>query len=493
MSKQLVIALILSVLVTACGGGGGGGSPLSNPTGGGSSGGSGGGSTTSDPCGVSAQIDFVEDLATDYYYWYDELADVDKSLYSNAQDYLAAIMRPIWCDLADTPGNCQSTGRDPGFSYLTTIEADTQRFESGTFYGYGVRYRLINGDFYFSDAYEGGPAFLAGIRRGQRLVAVDRGDGFVSWEQIIADDSAELPEAVFGPRGQLQTTIFRVAYDGSEQDISVTTAETSTPPIAGTPTLIPTQGGNPIGYINFRTFIDDADQPLRDAAETFAAAGVTDLVIDLRYNGGGLLRVAETFLNLLAGDVAEGQTSYIINLNDKHQAENSVESFSKLQESFSPSPNRIAFITTLGSASASELLINSLDPHVEVAIVGSETSGKAVGQGAWDLDSNACETRLRLIAFEIQNGAGEGGYYNGLVSTGRFTFLPAADDATRPFGDINEDSLQTALGWLGVTAAKRQAESVKSPTSRLGVAGFEASWPADREPPLNPDGSVRSF
>ena len=246
-----------------------------------------------------------------------------------------------------------------------------------------------------------------------------------------------------------------------------------------------------MGYLNFRTFIDAAEQPLRDAAETFANAGVTDLVIDLRYNGGGLVRVAETLLNLLAGDTANGELSYIINLNDKHQNENSTADFRSLNETFSPL--RIAFITTGGSASASELIINGLDPHIEVVLVGSETSGKAVGQSAFDLDPDACETRFRLIAFEIQNGEGQGGYYTGLASTGRFTLYDATDDATRPFGDVQEASLQTALAWLNGTLEKDPSEQVKRPGAPLGVAAFEASWGATEQPPLNPDGSVRAF
>ena len=127
------------------------------------SGSSGGGST--DACGADAQVQFVKEVSESYYYWYDELAQVDAEDYSDPSEYLSAIMQPIWTD---------GTGRDPGFSYLTTIEEDTQRFTSGTFYGYGVRYRIINNNFYFSDSYEEGPAHTAGIRRGQRLLAVKR-------------------------------------------------------------------------------------------------------------------------------------------------------------------------------------------------------------------------------------------------------------------------------------------------------------------------------
>ena len=140
-------------------------------------------------------------------------------------------------------------------------------------------------------------------------------------------------------------------------------------------------------------------------------------------------------------------------------------------------------------------MINGLDPHIELAIVGSETSGKAVGQYAFDLDPDACETRLRLIAFEIQNGEGQGGYFTGLVSTGRFTFFEAADDATRPFGDEQEDSFAAAFNWLsGVQPKDNDADDSKtSPAEPLVVARFDASWPVNKDAPLNPDGSVRSF
>ena len=435
-------------------------------------------------CGADSQIQFVKEVSESYYYWYDELAQVDAANYSDASAYLSAIMQPIWTD---------GTGRDPGFSYLTTIEEDTQRFTAGTFYGYGVRYRIINDDFYFADSYEDSPAYTAGIRRGQRLLAVklDGQADFETWEELVARNAA-LPGAVFGPRGELQTTIFRVEYEGEESEISVTTAETTTPPLAGEALVIERDNDTPVGYINFRTFIDAADGPLRTAATTFRDAGVTDLIIDLRYNGGGLVRIAETFLNLLAGDNANGELSYIINLNDKQQNQNSTANFRSLPETFSPL--RIAFITTGGSASASELLINGLDPHIELALVGSETSGKAVGQFAFDL-ADACPTRLRLIAFEIQNGEGQGGYFTGLVDTGRFTFFAAEDDATRPFADPEEDSFAVALGWLDGTISKsdQMTQSALPLIEDIGVAPFDASWPVDENAPLNPDGSVRSF
>ena len=168
MSPKFVTALLLSISVFACGGGGGGGT-VSNPPGGGSSGGS--GSTTSDPCGVSAQIDFIDRTTRTYYYWYDELAEVNKANYDDPKEFLRAIMAPIWND---------GSGRDREFSYVTTLVADQAAITNRSYYGVGFRVQLFedNTVFYFSDSFEDSPAFEGGLRRGQQLLEIDMGQGF---------------------------------------------------------------------------------------------------------------------------------------------------------------------------------------------------------------------------------------------------------------------------------------------------------------------------
>ncbi len=210
--------------------------------------------------------------------------------------------------------------------------------------------------------------------------------------------------------------------------------------------------------------------------------------MDLRYNGGGLLSVARTLLNLLGGDVANGEASYIINFNDKRQDYNQTATFQPEPQTFTP--QRIAFITREGTASASEMLINSLDPHIEVVMIGADTFGKAVGQYAFDQTDEACDTRMRLITFETQNGLGDGGYYTGLAATGRIPLIPAPDGVQFPFGDENEDSLSTALAWFRGEATAAQKVPFRAAPK---IASFDAIWPVGEQAPLNPDGSVRSF
>ena len=490
MSKQLIFALSLSVLVTACGGGGGGGGgggAPSNPTG--------VESPTVDPCGVSAQIDFIDSTAKTYYYWHEELAELDKADFSDPQKFLDALTAPVRND---------GSGREKqGFNYVTTVSADQAAITNRSYYGFGFQYELLdNGNtFYFSDTFEESPAYVAGLRRGQRLISVDMGAGFETWESLVADGVP--PAQIFGPNDEPVTRVFKIDDDGTTRDIEVTKAEVNTPPIAGEPLLIARAGNSPVGYLHFRTFIRAAydatlssypvDYPLPVAARTFRDAGVTDLIIDLRYNGGGLLDVTRAFLDLLAGSTANGERSYILKVNDnpENKVQDDVRTFSPLPDTFEPI--RIAFIVTESTASASELLINALDPYVEVALVGGpETSGKAVGQSRFDMPD--CEVALRLISFEIQNGLGQGAYWNGLVSTGRFTHYAAIDDVATPFGNVKEDSLEAALAWLNGDLAKLSRLAAKPrQTQPRRVAPFDAVWPIDEVPPLNPDGSVRSF
>ena len=389
-------------------------------------------------CGEEGKKEFVSLVAQSWYLWYQELAPVSPDDYPTAQAYLNAITAPLAPD-----------GRDPGFSYLTTQAADNAQGSTGAYVGYGFSYAFDSLDrFMFSDVLQGGPAGDAEFRRGDEVLAIDVGNGFETIAQL-SQRQATTAE-VFGASEAGVERGFRVRKAQSVIEVTLTKRELVTPPLATEPLLLERAGNTPVGYLNLRSFISTANDALADATQVFRDAGVTDLVIDLRYNGGGLVSVADTMLDLLGGLAATGQDSWRITHNDMHSDEDFGAVFAALETSMEPL--RIAFITTGGTASASELVINSLAPHIEVVIIGEDTLGKAVGQYAFDQSQvpewASCDTRLRLIAFQIVNGEGNGGYYNGLVSSGGFTFCPAKDDLTRNFGNPEESSLNAALGWL---------------------------------------------
>jgi hypothetical protein len=214
----------------------------------------------------------------------------------------------------------------------------------------------------------------------------------------------------------------------------------------------------PVGYLNLRTFTTTAATPLRNAYEEFRAQGIEYFIVDLRYNGGGFVNIAELIGDLNARGRSTQDVFLEMHFNERKRSNDSVRRFQPQPESVAPV--RIAFITTGLTASASELVINSLEPWVEVAIVGEDTLGKPVGQSGFDM--SGCDLRLRLVTFQLTNADGEGEYYEGLASTLPFA-CRAADDLFRMPGDVAESSTAAALAWLGTGACTE----VLTPASRL--------------------------
>lgn len=387
----------------------------------------------SDSCGVESQQAFVLAVAEDWYLWYDEMASVDADDFDTAAAYLAALTAPLAAD-----------SRDPGFSYLTTVAEDEANFTSGAFVGFGFRFAIDDdGRYFISDAFEGAPAFQAGFRRGAQMLAVDSGDGYVTMQDY--EEQGATLDTVFGDSIEGLERGFRMRIDGETLEFIVAKDELDVPPLASAPRALQRPGLPPVGYIHLRSFTLTAEPELEDVFAELAVQGITDFVVDLRYNSGGLVDVADRFLDLLGGEIAGGEVAYRVSHNQKRVSENVEYRFNDRADS--ASPLRIAFITSEATASASELMINSLEPFVEVALIGSDTSGKAVGQYAFD--QRGCDTRLRMVAFETVNGEDFGGFYTGLADTGRFTLCALEDDFTGAFGSTDDALTAGALSWLG--------------------------------------------
>jgi carboxyl-terminal processing protease len=204
--------------------------------------------------------------------------------------------------------------------------------------------------------------------------------------------------------------------------------------------------GNDVGYILFNSFISSANEALRFAFDDLATTngGVDRVVIDLRYNGGGLVSVAEVLASLLAGPGRVGEVFNMYRFNSDRAAEYD-EAVDFHAESEAIDFDKIVFITSSGSASASELVINGLKPYfssLDLALVGAPTYGKPVGQLAFDFCNN--DYRLRAVAFKSVNADGDGDYFDGLPVD-----CPAEDDLSLPLGNSNEASFAAALEYMG--------------------------------------------
>lgn len=427
-------AVACCALLVACGGGGGGGG---------------------NACSAAGQKDFVLEVAREWYLFPELLpATVDPGAYPDAAALLDALT-----------ATARAQGKDRFFSYLTTPAADTSFLQEGEFVGFGFRTRIEGDRLFLTDVFEASPAAEGGLARGAEITHVDSGSGFVPMATILATDP-ELEQA-FGPSTAGVQRGLRIAVPGgATSDVVLTKRVVTIAPVpAGGVAILalPSNPAVPVGYVNLRTFVSTAEAPLRAAFQQFRDRGIDYVIVDLRYNGGGLVSVANLVGDLHAGGRAAGDVWSFQRFNPGKSGSDVMRLFAQQPQSIAPV--RIAFITTGSTASASELVVNGMKPWVEVAIVGEDTFGKPVGQSAFDLAG--CDLRLRLVSFRITNADGEGDYYDGLASTLPFA-CAAGDELTAAPGSPGEDSTAAALEWLG-TGACGQVMQARVAAPRLLV------------------------
>jgi carboxyl-terminal processing protease len=436
----------LTTLLAACGGGDGG--------------------TDSEPsaCGESAKKDWVLGVTRDWYLFPETLpASVNLASFATAEDLLDALT-----------ANARAQGRDRFFSYLTTKSAEDSLLGEGQFTGFGFRNRTDSGNRPFIlDVFEASPAAEAGLQRGDEVVAVDQGSGFVPVSQSLANGDAFAD--LLGPADVGVQRGLRLLRNGVTFDVQMTKRTVTIDPVVLVRTL-PVVGTTGVGYLHLRSYISTADTQLRDAFAQFRAQDVRDFIVDLRYNGGGLVSTAELINNLFGGDRTTQDVQYEVVFSPAKSVQNSTARFQPQPQS--TRPVRIAFLTTDATASASEININSLKPWIEAAIVGSDTFGKPVGQLAFDL-ANSCEDRLRLVTFKTVNSLGEGDYYDGIASSMQFA-CAASDTLAAPMNDAGDGLTGAALGWLATGACGSVIGA--APSGAQSKTSADSRWPMSRQP-----------
>lgn len=434
---RAVLSSLVALSLAACGGGGGSnnGGSFGGGTGGGGTGGGGGGGGTSVSCTFASRAQFVRDTLNEWYL-FPELLDtsVNPAGFTDLQAYIDAMV-----------ARARAEKKDRGFTYITSIAEENALIQSGSNAGFGVRlsYDTAANRVYVLEAFENAPGFAAGIDRGTELLTIDG----QSVAALMASGGASAVSNALGPQqaGVSRTLGFRTV-DGAERTVPVTKADFSLDPISDRyGAKILDDGTGPVGYVNLRTFIvQDASNQLRAAFQQFRAAGITKVILDFRYNGGGLTSVAKLLGDLLAADKT-GQVYVRDILRPSKSSENETLLFSAQPQAIAAT--RIAVIGREGTASASEQVPNAFIPYLgsNIALVGTNTFGKPVGQFAFD--RSACDDRLRAVAFRSVNRDGGGEYYGGLATVMPRT-CAAGDDFRQPLGDPNEASVKVALDFL---------------------------------------------
>ncbi len=424
---------------------------------------------------------FLRSYSNNTYLWYDEITDRDPATFSNVLDYF---------DQLRTFELTPSGADKDKFHFTFDSEEYFQLSQSGISAGYGATFVLLsrtpprNTVIAYVDANT--PATDAGLARGARILTIDGVD---------IDDGTQagvdtLNAGLF-PSSAGESHTFEILDLGATTSRTVTlvSAEIVSEPVQSVSVIDDPSLGR-VGYMVFNDHIATAEAALVDAVNQLATGpGIDELVIDLRYNGGGFLAIASEFAYMIAGDApTAGQTFEQLQFNDKHPSTNPVtgsalsptpfytqsRGFSVTSGQSLPTLNmqRVVFLTGPGTCSASEAIMNGLrGVDVEVIQIGETTCGKPYGFYPTD----NCGTTYFTIQFRGVNAKNFGDYTDGFspanTAASAGTIVPGcavSDDFTKLLGDPTEQRFAAALDYLTT-----QSCPPPSATSRIGSESSE--------------------
>jgi carboxyl-terminal processing protease len=409
-----LICLLAFAGLTACSGGGSG--PAGPETG-------------TAACSNDGQKQYVLDSLYDWYLWNDLLpGNINIADYASPEELVFEVTTTFG------PQNASNQPIDL-FSSVGSAAADSQFFGEGKFEGFGFSWRFVDQartDFRLTRTFAGSPADVGGLGRGQQVLSLNsRTVGEIAASEGIS--------AFFSANETITFEVQPVA--GAVFSSSITKDIVTIDPIPQW-RVIDLGGGRSVGYMELSTFISTADPEFGTVFQAFQNAGVSEVIIDLRYNGGGLVSTAELLGDYLGGFVAQNLVFSSTEFNADRAAQyNSTDLFGLLGSSINLS--RLVVIASRGTASASELVTNGMIPHVDVAIVGDRTFGKPVGQ----IGLEFCDKILRPTAFKLANADGNGDYFDGLPVD-----CAAADDLSVPVGDDLDPNMIAAMSYLNTGA-----------------------------------------
>lgn len=407
---------------------------------------------------------------------------------SKSQDYLADRLYPKYSYILD------QADKNPVASIPnTTLSVDLE----GNGNDVGLRFEYFDipetpstSDYsiFVVAVYPNSPAAFAGVVRGDEITEVNGRTYGANFDAEVGSIQSAIEGSVtlIGKRGSVSftKTLNKAVYKSN--------------PIYKTAVF--TEGDKKIGYLAYARFSnkENSESVLTAAFNDFATKGVTDLIIDLRYNGGGYISTAEHLVNLIAplgtsgvmftehyNSTMQNKKATILKnqpllsaggqvigtlFDDDYTVSGNTTTFQK--KGNLNGVKNVVFIVERYTASASELVINSLRPYIKVQLVGQTTYGKPVGFFPITLEN---KYDVYFSMFETRNSKDEGGYYAGMIPD-KTGYEFATDDTMYDFGNAKDDCTATAINLLApnvtVTGqAKVSATANRSTSTRLHAIG----------------------
>lgn len=431
------------------------------------------------------------------YLWYRELSDLNPASYSVADYY----------KLLRTTAVSDSGAFKDKYHYQDNTAEYKKRTQGGITSGYGIRWKASSTvpprNFVIAYTEASSPAVSQGLLRGAKLLEVNGVDFVNANAQADIDvlNAALYPDKA----GQSHQFTF-IDVQGVRRTYTLVSADVLTNPVQNVKVL--TTPGGKVGYLQFNSHIANAQPQLIGAIEKFRTENVNELVIDLRYNGGGLLALASQFAYMVAGpNVIQGRIFEKSIFNDKYPNTDPVTGnalqampfynrgidYQAGQFTSQNLPNlslsRVIVLSSDSTCSASEAFINGLrGVDLEVVLIGGQTCGKPYGFYPTD----NCGVTYSTIQFQGVNAKGFGEFADGFrpapapQMTADVKGCTVADDMSKPFGDTSEQMFSAALHYINNNGCPVQTQSLAQLLAqKSAAAAIEGDGLAVRHPDQN--------
>lgn len=349
-------------------------------------------------------------LMNEWYYWYDVMPQVDKELYNDPYELLEA-MRYL---------------PDDHYSFVAPREYIEDMLE-GKYIGYGFAHKKdAEGNSRILYVYKDSPLYPHGVRRGYIITKING---------TVLNENSNISSLLGANEVGVTNTIEFRSLTDSVFGLTVAKKEIQKNSVIHYDTL--NIDGKTIGHMVYEEFIQPSYVEFDETFAYFKSAGIEEMIIDLRYNPGGLTDVLAYLANLITGPGTDGELFLTYQHNSKKAAYDLDLLFE--QQANSVDISRVVFITSKGTASASEALINCLAPYIDIKTVGDSTYGKPVGMYVFTY----MDWAFLPIVFKIVNANGMGDYFFGIPPD-----CECPDDITRSFDDREEACLNEAIYYI---------------------------------------------
>lgn len=426
---------------------------------------------------------WLRSWTNDLYLWYGEVPKTDPKQYATPVDYF---------DTLRTPAKTASGKDKDQFHFTYTTPDWVALSQSGVQASYGIEWSLVSRTpprkLLVAFTEPGSPAAAVTIDRGAEVLTID-GVDVATGSNTDALNKGISPSAL----NEAHTFVLRDRGATDPRTVTLTSASITSTPVQHIGAL-PAPNAS-VGYLVFNDHIATAEQGLVDAINQLRSAGVTELVIDLRYNGGGYLAIAAQLGYMVAGPTATaGKVFEKEQFNDKYTT---IDPFTRRPLEASPFATttlglslasgqalptlglkRVFVLTGAGTCSASEAVMNGLaGVDVEVIQIGSTTCGKPYGF----FPADNCGITYFSIQFQGVNHKGFGDYADGFVPGGVLKGCAVPDDFSHALGDPAEARLAAALTYMATGACpKAAARRSADPLAAVDGEPVKPAWRMSR-------------